>query len=117
MTSLVRNTQSKVNCALVTPSQLNCTADSGAQFSLAAQVRAMRRRKPNIKTFEPHAGGLSLVAVTLGTLRFQLAECRRGLAFTLASPRLGENIALSRRRQQTEPINADASECENRRDI
>ncbi|MCA1406031.1 hypothetical protein I6F26_20510 [Ensifer sp. IC3342] len=34
MTSLVRNTQSKVNCALVTPTQLNCTTDSGAQFSL-----------------------------------------------------------------------------------
>lgn len=34
MTSLVRNTQSRVNCALVTPSQLNCTQDSGAQFSL-----------------------------------------------------------------------------------
>lgn len=37
MTSLVRNTQSKVNCALVTASQLNCTTDSGAQFSLARQ--------------------------------------------------------------------------------
>ncbi|HXV31149.1 MAG TPA: outer membrane lipoprotein Omp10 [Sinorhizobium sp.] len=37
MTSLVRNTQSKVNCALVTPNQLNCTTDSGAQFSLARQ--------------------------------------------------------------------------------
>lgn len=37
MTSLVRNTQSKVNCALVTSSQLNCTTDSGAQFSLARQ--------------------------------------------------------------------------------
>lgn len=35
MTSLVRNTQSKVNCALVTANQLNCTTDSGAQFSLA----------------------------------------------------------------------------------
>lgn len=35
MTSLVRKTQSRVNCALVTPSQLNCTQDSGAQFSLA----------------------------------------------------------------------------------
>ncbi|MFB9952482.1 outer membrane lipoprotein Omp10 [Rhizobium puerariae] len=34
MTSLVRKTQSRVNCALVTPSQLNCTQDSGAQFSL-----------------------------------------------------------------------------------
>lgn len=35
MTSLVRNSQSKVNCALVTPNQLNCTSDTGAQFSLA----------------------------------------------------------------------------------
>ncbi|WVT72714.1 outer membrane lipoprotein Omp10 [Sinorhizobium chiapasense] len=35
MTSLVRNTQSKVNCALVTQNQLNCTTDAGAQFSLA----------------------------------------------------------------------------------
>lgn len=35
MTSLVRNTQQRVNCAMVTPTQLNCTSDSGAQFSLA----------------------------------------------------------------------------------
>jgi hypothetical protein len=35
MTSLVRKTQSKVNCALVSPAQLNCTSDSGAQFSLS----------------------------------------------------------------------------------
>lgn len=34
MTSLVRNTQSKVNCALVNPGQLNCTSDAGSQFSL-----------------------------------------------------------------------------------
>jgi hypothetical protein len=38
MTSLVRNTRQKVNCALVTPTQLNCTSDSGAQFSLARRV-------------------------------------------------------------------------------
>eukprot|EP01035_Chromulina_nebulosa_P056638 gene56638-77614_t len=38
LTSLVRNTQQKVNCALVTPSQLNCTSDSGAQFSLARRA-------------------------------------------------------------------------------
>lgn len=38
MTSLVRNTQQKVNCALVTPGQLNCTSDSGAQFSLARRA-------------------------------------------------------------------------------
>ena len=35
LTSLVQNKQSKVNCALVNPDQLNCTADSGAQFTLA----------------------------------------------------------------------------------
>ena len=35
MTSLVRKTQSRVNCSMVTMSQLNCTQDSGAQFSLA----------------------------------------------------------------------------------
>ncbi|KGD92044.1 MULTISPECIES: outer membrane lipoprotein Omp10 [Rhizobium/Agrobacterium group] len=34
MTSLVRKTQSRVNCSLVSPNQLNCTQDSGAQFSL-----------------------------------------------------------------------------------
>jgi len=34
MTSLVRNTQSCVNCAMISPSQLNCTTDSNSQFSL-----------------------------------------------------------------------------------
>ncbi|SIQ15573.1 hypothetical protein SAMN05880590_102308 [Rhizobium sp. RU35A] len=34
MTSIVRRTQSRVNCALVTPTQLNCTSDTGSQFSL-----------------------------------------------------------------------------------
>ena len=34
MTSLVRKTQSKVNCALVNQGQLNCTSDAGAQFVL-----------------------------------------------------------------------------------
>jgi hypothetical protein len=38
MTSLVRKTQSRVNCALVTPGQLNCTQDSGAQFSLTRKM-------------------------------------------------------------------------------
>lgn len=38
MTSLVRNTQSRVNCALVSPNQLNCTQDSGAQFSLTRTI-------------------------------------------------------------------------------
>ena len=33
--SNVKRTSSLVNCALVTPSQLNCTTDAGAQFSLA----------------------------------------------------------------------------------
>ncbi len=35
MTSLLRKTQSRVNCALVTSNQLNCTTDTGSQFSLA----------------------------------------------------------------------------------
>jgi hypothetical protein len=34
MTSHVQNKQSKVNCAMISPSQVNCTADSGAQFTL-----------------------------------------------------------------------------------
>lgn len=38
MTSMVRNTQSKVNCAMVSMSQLNCTTDSGAQFSLSRKA-------------------------------------------------------------------------------
>jgi len=38
MTSLVRNTQSKVNCALVNPRQLNCTTAEGAQFSLSRRA-------------------------------------------------------------------------------
>lgn len=38
MTSLVRNTQSKVNCAMVTVNQLNCTTDTGAQFSLTRRI-------------------------------------------------------------------------------
>ena len=38
MTSLVRNTRSKVNCALVNLSQLNCTTAEGAQFSLARRA-------------------------------------------------------------------------------
>lgn len=35
MVSHVQNKQSKVNCAMISSQQLNCTADSGAQFSLA----------------------------------------------------------------------------------
>lgn len=38
MTSLVRNTRSKVNCALVNLNQLNCTTAEGAQFSLARRA-------------------------------------------------------------------------------
>ena len=34
MTSLLRQTTSRVNCALATQSQLNCTSSSGAQFTL-----------------------------------------------------------------------------------
>lgn len=41
LTSLVQNKQSKVNCALVNPNQLNCTADSGAQFTLARKSTAV----------------------------------------------------------------------------
>jgi hypothetical protein len=37
MTSLVRKTQSKINCALISPYQLNCTSDAGKQFSLNRQ--------------------------------------------------------------------------------
>ncbi|MCM2290868.1 hypothetical protein NAC44_00815 [Allorhizobium sp. BGMRC 0089] len=42
MTSLIRKTQSRVNCALVTPNQLNCTTDTGQNFSLRRQQMAMR---------------------------------------------------------------------------
>jgi hypothetical protein len=38
MTSLVRKTQSRVNCALVSPDQLNCTTDTGANFSLRRKI-------------------------------------------------------------------------------
>lgn len=38
MTSMVRKTQQKVNCAMVTTSQLNCTTDTGAQFSLSRRA-------------------------------------------------------------------------------
>jgi hypothetical protein len=37
MTSHVQNKQSKVNCAMISPNQVNCTADSGAQFTLMRQ--------------------------------------------------------------------------------
>lgn len=38
MTSLLRNTTSRVNCALVNQSQLNCTSSTGAQFTLVRRV-------------------------------------------------------------------------------
>ena len=34
MHSLLRNTNSTVNCVLISPTQLNCTSSTGAQFSL-----------------------------------------------------------------------------------
>lgn len=36
--SIVRGTTSKVNCALVTTNQLNCTTSTGAQFSLTRKA-------------------------------------------------------------------------------
>ena len=44
LTSLVQNKQSKVNCAMVNPQQLNCTADSGLQFTLRRQSTAVAIR-------------------------------------------------------------------------
>lgn len=38
LTSLLRQTQSRVNCALVTRSQLNCTSSSGSQFTLVRRI-------------------------------------------------------------------------------
>lgn len=38
MTSLIRQTTSAVNCALVSPSQLNCTSSSGQQFILTRRT-------------------------------------------------------------------------------
>jgi hypothetical protein len=37
MTSLLRQTNSRVNCALASQSQLNCTSSTGAQFTLVRQ--------------------------------------------------------------------------------
>ncbi len=34
MTSRLRNTQLRVNCSLASDNQLNCTSESGSQFSL-----------------------------------------------------------------------------------
>ena len=46
--SLSRGTQSKVNCALVNPGQLNCTSSSGQPFSLTRRGRQTGRhhRRP-----------------------------------------------------------------------
>lgn len=41
LTSHVQNKQSRVNCALISPQQLNCTADSGAQFTLTRRPGAI----------------------------------------------------------------------------
>ncbi|MBB4095165.1 hypothetical protein HGG72_17410 [Ochrobactrum pecoris] len=38
MRSIVRGTSSKVNCALVSPAQLNCTSSSGSRFSLTRKA-------------------------------------------------------------------------------
>lgn len=38
LTSLLRQTNSRVNCAIVSARQLNCTASDGAQFSLTRTV-------------------------------------------------------------------------------
>jgi predicted small secreted protein len=40
MRSIVRGTSSKVNCALVSPTQLNCTSSSGSRFSLTRRAAA-----------------------------------------------------------------------------
>ncbi|QND53964.1 hypothetical protein HB779_20255 [Phyllobacterium sp. 628] len=36
--SLIRGTQSKINCSLVNAGQLNCTPSSGAQFTLTRRA-------------------------------------------------------------------------------
>jgi hypothetical protein len=38
LTSLIRQTKSNVNCALVTTNQLNCTSSSGSQFVLVRKT-------------------------------------------------------------------------------
>lgn len=38
LTSLLRQTNSRVNCAMVTQSQLNCTSSTGSQFTLVRRV-------------------------------------------------------------------------------
>lgn len=41
VTSLIRQTTTQVNCALVTPTQLNCTSSAGQQFSLVRRPGAV----------------------------------------------------------------------------
>jgi hypothetical protein len=41
VTSLIRQTTTQVNCALVTPTQLNCTSSGGQQFSLVRRSNAI----------------------------------------------------------------------------
>jgi hypothetical protein len=38
LTSLLRQTTSRVNCALASQSQLNCTSSTGAQFTLVRRI-------------------------------------------------------------------------------
>ncbi len=38
VTSIIRQTTSSVNCALVTPQQLNCTSSTGQQFVLTRKA-------------------------------------------------------------------------------
>ena len=38
LTSLLRQTQPRVNCALASQSQLNCTSSSGSQFTLVRRI-------------------------------------------------------------------------------
>ena len=40
VTSLIRQTTTQVNCALVTATQLNCTSSAGQQFSLTRRASA-----------------------------------------------------------------------------
>ena len=41
VTSLIRQTTTQVNCALVTGTQMNCTSSSGQQFSLIKRSSAI----------------------------------------------------------------------------
>ena len=41
VTSLIRQTTTQVNCALVTQTQLNCTSSAGQQFSLVRRTSTM----------------------------------------------------------------------------